>query len=239
MVIITLKCKEHSKGVKEMGKIAAISTLVLLLSVAGANATLITIEIEAVVQEVQDLGDGAGYLEGNIKVDDIITGTYTYDSSILDSSPSDAIHGNYWHYGPACGISLSVGGFEFRTDPASVYFLVEIINDGSIAGGGGVYDSYGSISYNNLPLSNGTVVDEISWLLIDGSGTALSSDALPTTAPVLDNWQSSRQMYLKGESREGLYTIRARVTSTIPEPATLSLLIFGSLLLRRKSRFLN
>lgn len=199
---------------------------VLAVGVPRAEGTLITIEIEAIVDSVEDTGN---YLEGQINVYDIITGTYTYESTTLDSNPS-SVGGHYWHYDPPAGISLTVGGFEFRTDPANVEFLVEIANDST---SGGLHDGYLLRSYNNLPLSNGTLVDEISWQLTDPTASALSSDALPTTPPALDDWQSIIGLRLHGE--RGGYIIDATVTSAVPEPSTLLLFALGGLFLRRQS----
>ena len=92
----------------------------------------------------------------------------------------------------------------------------------------GLHDGYLLRSYNNLPLSNDTSVDEISWQLNDPSASVFSSDALPTTAPVLEDWQSIYGLRLHGE--RGEYIIDATVTSAIPEPATLLLFGWGILL---------
>jgi hypothetical protein len=191
-----------------------------------AKATLITIEIAAVVDSLRDGGD---YLEGKIKPGDIITGLYTYESTTPDSNPIPQV-ADYLHRAAPCGISLTVGGFEFKTDPANVDFLVEIINDST---SGGLHDAYGLISYNNLALRNGTLVDSISWWLTDTSASALSSSELPSIAPVLNDWESIYGLRLYGE-RAG-YIIDAHVTFAIPEPATILMLGFGSLLLRKRT----
>ena len=87
-------------------------------------------------------------------------------------------------------------------------------------------DSYFFISFSNLALLNGTPVDYISWQLDDPTCNALSSDSLPTTAPVLDDWQS---MFGLRISADRMWGIDGTVTSAglIPEPATLLLLCFG------------
>lgn len=197
----------------------------LLLWPPGAQAALVTIQIEAVVDSVQDEGN---YLEGKIGVGDIITGWYRYDSSTPDTNPSPNV-GDYEHFVSPYGIFLSVGGFDFETDPANMNFLVEIIND-SISGG--LHDSYIVRSYGNLPLSNGASVDHISWILTDSSAGALSSDALPTTAPILDEWQSVYGLRLHGERAR--YGIDATVTWAIPEPVTILFLGVGGLFLRKQ-----
>jgi hypothetical protein len=199
------------------------AVFVLCLWSAPVKATLITIEIEGVVDSVRDTGN---YLEGKIKTGDIITGFYTYESTTPDSSPLDPVVGHYYHYNPPAGISLTVGGLNFKTDPANINFLVGVGNDGPS-------DIYWLVSYNNLALSNGTSVYSISWQLNDPTGSVFSSDALPTTAPVLDDWQSGNLLRLYGE-RAG-YIIDAHVTSAIPEPAIILMLGFGSLLLRKRT----
>jgi hypothetical protein len=207
--------------------------LPIVLAVCGlvfwplpARATLITIQIEAVVDTVNDSGN---YLEGQISPGDIITGYYTYESTTPDTNPIPQV-ADYLHYATPCGISLTVGDFGFKTDPANVDFLVEIINNYT---SGGLHDSYIVMSYNNLPLSNGTSVDTIAWYLRDSSATALSSTELPTTAPVLENWQSGNLLRLYGERAR--YIIDAHVTSAVPEPGTILLLALGSLLLRKRN----
>jgi len=191
------------------------------------QATLITIQIEGVVDRFWDEGN---YLEGKIKPGDIITGAYTYDTSTPDSNPIPEV-ADYLHHAAPCGISLTVGGFDFKTDPANVDFLVEIINDST---SGGLYDAYGLISYNNLTLYNGASVDEISWWLTDTSATVLSCTELPTTAPVLDDWQSIYGLRLDGV--KDAFHISAHVTSAVPEPATALLFGLGGGLLLRKRR---
>jgi len=190
-----------------------------------AQATLITIEIEAVVDSVDD---EFGYLEAKVSPGDIITGSYTYESRTPDTNPSMHV-GDYRHHSAPCGISLTLGGFEFKSDPANLDFTVEIINDST---SGGLHDAYGVLSGSNLALSNGTIVDHISWWLGDSSATALSSTELPTTAPVLSVWQSRNWLRLDGE--RGLYIVDGHVTSAIPEPRTLLLLTFGGLFLRKR-----
>jgi len=190
-----------------------------------AEAALITIQIEGVVDNVWDEGN---YLEGKIKPGNIITGFYTYESTTPDSSPADPVVGHYYHHSPPAGISLTVGGFEFRTDPANVDFLVGIVNNNTSGN-----DIYWIHSYNNLDLSNGTSVDSISWQLNDPTGTVFSSDALPITSPVLENWESIYGLRLAGERYR--YTIDATVTSAIPEPTTILFFGLGLLLLRKRT----
>jgi hypothetical protein len=207
--------------------------IVLITSVLGfwpeaAKATLITIEIEAVVDYVADPGS---CLEGNVKPGDTIVGAYTYNSQTADSDPSIYI-GMYEHYAAPCGVRLTLRGFVFQTDPDNVNFLVSVGN----AGGPYSTDNYLIRSYNNLILSNGVMVEHISWQLDDPMGEALASDALPSTPPVLTDWQSNL-LHIHG-LRDSFH-IFAEVTSVIPEPTTLVLLSLGGLVLvvgKRKKR---
>ena len=154
---------------------------------SNARAELIEIAITATVNYVED---EMNRLEGRIHVDDLITGTYTYESTTLDSNPDPGV-GDYWHYSPPPGVLLTVGGFEFKTDSTNVelnMFTRDNIPE----------DRYGFYSYNNLPLSNGTQVKSIYWFLVDDTATALSNDALPTTAPILGQWQTN-ELSLEGD----------------------------------------
>ena len=192
----------------------------VILCPMPAKAALVIIAIEAVVDDVQD---PYNYLAGLVIVGTTITGTYTYDTDTPDSSQFPNA-GRYEHYAPPSGFSLIVGGFSFVTDPMDTYFDVRILND---------YlndDFYWLTSYNNLPLPEGTTINNINWLLGDPSEAAISSIELPMTAPVLDDWQVNHLSIGGGPEREG-FTFSGHVTSAfvIPEPATLLLLGFGTL----------
>ena len=96
-------------------------------------------------------------------------------------------------------------------------------------------DRYGFVSYKNLSLSNGTLVGNIYWVLINSTGTVLSSDALPTTAPIpLTQWQSNN-LNIYGAGPDAFF-ISADVTSAeiVPEPATFLLVALGGLLLKKR-----
>ena len=205
--------------------IMAVCFCALSFCARPAQATLITIAIEA---EIYSVGDPYNFFGGNIKVGDIIKGSYSYDTDTPDSSPSVTV-GRYEYSPPHThGIFLSISGFDFETDMSNVDFRIDIFND-SISGS----DAYGLISYSNLPLVSGTNVDVIWWWLEDYSATALTSDALSTKAPDIDVWQFNRLM-IHGPDRGKSFSIEAHVISAIPEPGTILLLGLGTMLLRKR-----
>jgi len=201
-----------------------------------AEAKLVPI---AFTGEIRHVADRFNFLEGRISVGDMITGIYIYDSSTPDSDPAKYA-GLYKHNTAPCGVMLTVGGFVFMTDPSNVDFVVRIGNDSPAAYGPA--DGYAFASINNLPLSNGVSgvsVDIISLSLPDSYGKALSSDELPTSAPILTDWEiSSSSIFIQGLG-DTPFAWDGRLTSVvlIPEPATFVLLGLAGLALLRKRTF--
>ena len=146
-----------------------------------ANPGIITIEI---VGKITEVSDPYNLLGGAIQVNDKITGKYIYESGKPDLFPEDPTYGYYEYISSTFGMELNTGGFEFKTNPSNVQFLIIIYNDDPYSD-----DGYMVGSEENLPLSNGLLVDIFYWTLGDPTHTALSSDALPTTAPVLSDWE--------------------------------------------------
>jgi hypothetical protein len=162
------------------------------------------------------------------------TGTYTYDNSATDSEP-DPMRGIYQYDSPY-GMSILVGGYEFKTDPDHVgQFKIQITNNSLV---NGLHDYYSVLSqYQNVSIpSVGFNIGYITWTLGNSSGTALSSDALPVTAPMLANWDYNRfEIFGSGSGLGGL-TIEGIVTQAtlIPEPVTGILMAMGMLFFRRR-----
>jgi hypothetical protein len=210
---------------KKLAKI--VLAILLLCFCVPVRAELITIKLTG---SVYLINDPQSVLGGQIHYNDTITGTYTYDTSTPDSESSDPSMGAYWFYIAPCGVSFTVNGFNFRTDPDNIQFLFGVGNNYS-----GFGDLYSFRSFNNLPLSNGVLVNNIVWQLTDSSRSAFSSDALPTTAPNLANFDMDYGLNVSGGSPDNYFHLSANITSAtvVPEPATLLLMVSGLLLLRK------
>jgi hypothetical protein len=209
-----------------MGILVLAATLLCFVCLP-VRANLITIGLTGTVYSV---GDPCNVFGGQIHINDTLTGTYTYDTSTPDSNPSNPAVGDYYHYSAPCGVSVTINGFNFRTDPNNIEFEVYIYDaQNSYA------DCYAFDSYHNSPLPDGTLVERINWQITDSTGTALSSDALPTTTPNLDDWDMDGGLFIFGPGHWG-FAISADITSVvlIPEPATLLLLVFGVAICKRR-----
>jgi len=205
-------------------------TKILLITLAmcfwmGLNqvqADLITIEISGNITSASGTS-----LPVTIYAGSSFTGTYTYDSSTLNSGG-----GHYVHDSPY-GISISLGGYEFETAPNHVgQFDMWIRNDDSSDGIKDYYTVFSGENVSTLPV--GFTIWYINWRLIDSTHTALFSDALPVTAPVLTDWDSNVLTIYAFDSLGYGISIYGTVTHAIPEPITGILMAVGVFLMRRK-----
>jgi hypothetical protein len=197
----------------------AIVTVMLCFYSVPARAELITIAISG---QITSISDPYNHFGGQIRSGDTIVGTYTYDTKISGLT-------SYEYHSPPAGISLGVGGFNFQTNPANVDFALGIEND-NLAG----EDYYGLISRNNLSLPDGAPVQYISWQLYDPTGTALSSNSFPLTAPDVSKWSDSIYANVLWVTHDRDFDIQATITSATPEPATIFLLGLGLVLARKR-----
>lgn len=212
---------------KNLIKATVVLSTILVIGSSNLRAEMITIKIESKVLDVHYPG-----IAGLINVGDIVTGSYTYDSTIDDIYPDDPGVGVYKYNSPPNGIELTVNGYVFKTDADNVNFEIAILDNL------GLKDYYIIHSYNNLPVSMGSYdynITEISWQLEDDSRTAFSSDVLPTTAPVLENFYVGK---INIEFGSGNMLFRSEVTKVelIPEPCTILLLGLGAVLVRKSTK---
>lgn len=196
----------------------------LLLSAPLAKAVPVTIEISGEVTSASGSG-----LPDTIYAGIGFTGTYTYDTSTLDSD-IDPQRGVYEHDSPY-GISIVMGGYEFKTATSHTgQFEMRIIDDFLL---NGVKDYYLVRSHENISVpSLGLTVGTILWDLMDNTHMALSSSDLPLTAPVLADWDYNYfKIYGFGDLD---LLIRGTVTQAVPEPLTGVLMVIGVFFLRRR-----
>ncbi len=201
----------------------------LLLSAPLVHAEPITIEITG---EVTSASGSA--LPDTIYDGVTFTGTYTYNSSTFDSD-SDPNHGVY-EYDSPYGISILLGGYEFKTTPGHIgQFEMRIINDDPT---NGLHDYYIVCSqYENISVpSLGFNIGSISWNLWDSTYDALFSDALPLIAPALTDWDYNLLKIAGSGSGIGGISIDGTVTQAVlvPEPFTVTLMVIGIFFSRRR-----
>jgi len=175
-----------------------------------------TINIK-IVAKVFEVDDPYNLLGGAIQVNDTLTGKYNYDSGTPDENLNPDV-GTYRYTSSSFGIEVNAGGFDFKTNPSDVDFVIQIFNNYYSQ------DGYIVISINNLQLSNGLLVDEISWSLVNTNDlTVITNDALPTTAPDLVDWTEINTLRLMGKHPSEpfkIYSLKAHVTKATKEKAT-------------------
>jgi hypothetical protein len=184
------------------------------------QADWVTIQVEGMVDRVEDYGN---YLGGKVIVGSKMTGWYTYDTSVPDTEPWEKV-GHYPQNNSPAGIHFEIEGFSFNSNHNALDFHLDITNDNA-AYLGDYQDVYQFRSYGNMPFIEGVPINFIGMELLDYSGNALSSDALPTMAPNLDLWQWNGLDIISDRK----FGIGAHITSAIPEPGSLALLIIGTL----------
>lgn len=129
-------------------------------------------------------------LDGSIRPGDLFRGVYTIDSEATDQNPASTEVGQYVlapYYAPpttTLGIRLRMGNYVLATEYNEVgttFYLLVVVD----APGGDQYNLY---SQGSALEGSGVVATGFRLELADYTGQALSSDALPLTAPRLSDW---------------------------------------------------
>jgi hypothetical protein len=149
---------------------------------------------------VDNVRASGGLLDGSVQTGSRLNGTYTFDPSTPDSNKDPTV-GDYQHRTAGYGLLIKIGKYEFKTDPAKVNFLLEVVARPE-------RHNYLLRSYNNVSSGPGLAadaIDHISWQLDDPSGKAMASDAIPLNPPVLSKWRSVFGLTLdgRGDRRKG------------------------------------
>jgi hypothetical protein len=205
---------------------ACVAGLIVLLAGRSARGAIVSVEIIGQVTYVDDRDEVLG---GQIQANDIFVGSYSYDPFLPDSNPLAGV-GEYEHLSSPFGITLNINGLLFASNPQDVHCLIELYNDY------GSTDRYMISSTSNLPV-DGVEVGQILWQLNDSNCTALNSDALLMTAPVLSDWQSNNFRITcgnDGATRIGGTITDAYTVYVVPEPTTVILMGFGAVVLCRR-----
>lgn len=192
-------------------------SLLLALFAGSAAAESLTVRVTAHVVQVDDPENVLG---GQASVGQVVQGSYTYETTATDQAPWDNTWGSYVQTPEQGRTSIAIGSHVFETDPASRdYWMYHVQVYGSPDAGNP--DSITIASQNNKPLSNGATVSTLSIDFSDFSGTALSSDELPTGAPDLASF-ASRSIYISGSdpsSVNGWYNLALEIDAVEVAPA--------------------
>ncbi len=210
---------------------------ILMVSAGAVQAVVVEIAFEAVVTHV-DAGNGV--LDGVVGIGDTFVGTYCYDTATPGSKPApppwnpDLMVYEYDTF--PSGVTLTVSDFTAMTNPTNVRFDVVI---GSIAAVHMGYDVFGWMSHDNIVAGvHGITVSEIflsagTNVMFGEHGPVDGDTTLPVGPLDLAKWDFI-SVVVTGTSVDGLdnWRIISDVTSmqSIPEPATVFLVIAGALL---------
>jgi hypothetical protein len=165
----------------------------------------LTFYITGRVTLFNDSGDVFG---GQLGVGSQFTGHYTYDPKTTDSNAATDV-GDYKHGIAGYGMTVKIKTWTFRTNPANVNYLYEVVN--RTTGGAMVMRSYNNVSGPSV-----TGIDHMSWQLDASSlrsNTPFVSDAILTQCPNLRLFTQSSGLTIDGHIRGTNWIIRGTVES--------------------------
>lgn len=176
---------------------------ILLGGVNSIQAELVQFEVSATVNNVWD----PSLSVPGVQPGDVITGTYTVDSSTLDVDAS-AEYARYPHPPQDnIGFDLILNGMSFKTDPSVPGFMYEVHIGDSFS------DHYHVSSWGGIDLNSGAKVNDINLDLYSASGNGLNSTAL-TTEPMFTTFDTYDLMIFgENANQSDSYHIEAKLTS--------------------------
>ena len=173
---------------------------------------------------------------GNFSQGDLLSGTWTLDTATADTDP-DNTRGEYAQSG-APAFEINIGSHSFETNTMTIQIL-----DNHTLGIGTIdaYDVFGSSATSTVA---GLTIDQMQITLRDTVVPldALSSDAIPSTAPNPLSFdqvgQAAGQITGNFGASGNTFFMNLEITSTrtVPEPGSSALFILGlgTLALRRR-----
>lgn len=165
--------------IKSTASIRAGQLMTAILAILGIQSLLAenllaankTFTYTAQVTSDSTLG---GSLPGAIGVGDTITGYITFDDAVVDSFPLPG-WGVYFHSSTPNGLYATVEGTVFQTNPASVSFQIDVVDD--VVGD----DVYLASSFNNIATMGAASPTTFTFSLVDSTATAFASEVQPST----------------------------------------------------------
>jgi len=127
---------------------------------------------------------------------DTLWGHYTYETTAPDEDPSH-YYGKYYYTESPYGIIVYHKNYTFASDSVDVDFRIYLEDSVTTYG---LRDLYVAQSLHNEPdpIAGPSPLAGIQIRLEDRTGTALSSDSLPSTAPELSDWTYSSEVIIYG-----------------------------------------
>lgn len=203
----------------------------LLLAAAPALAVPITLSFEGYVSLVDDAGyDPAFFTSNGVDIGSAVSGSYTFESTGPDWNPDP----NSGHYPFESG-TLQIGTFSTALQLHALTTII-VANLPHL-------DTYAVLGADMATVPAGIDFGSFSIELRDPNATAFDSDALPTTALDLSQFDASGSpfrtwalaaLYLDGP---GFVSIEIELTAiNNPEPGTGLMLGLGLILLGQHAR---
>lgn len=184
----------------------AAGALALVLGAGPASAELVTVEVTGTVDFVND---PTGALAGEVQTGGTVTGRYTYDTAVPDNDPNPE-YGRYEQDPSQLALRLEIGNLVFATNEtptSSAFAAVDVMNS-----------TYGDSFHvgagaNFQPLASGATVQHVDFDFFDPTGTALTTDALLTTAPQVAGFADPMVFVAGNDASGNWYDFRVRITS--------------------------
>lgn len=195
-------------------------TFAVLFSIT-VEAVPVTFKFQGIVSSIPNWGWIAvdPILSGEFSTGDIITGTYTFESTSPDTLPADPNHGYYF---PILGFNVIVGGYHVTATGGN--FIEVGINDPALPASGGFKYVYNisiprvSGGYDLLaPPING--VGDLLWVslgMLWASGDGFTSDQLPIVFPNISDPNAVSYFEMAWSHSTGAIRVHGKILSIGP-----------------------